>query len=107
MSKEINFERMFKFVWERNHRNCRKQYKGIFIVPFKTRKSNFLYLISLSHTILPSSSNHNISLNSYTSIPNAGYIHQFPLVSEEKRGKMGKEMKNTELVQNTSNPKYV
>lgn len=69
MSKEINFERMFKFVWERNHRNCRKQYKGIFIVPFKTRKSNFLYLISLSHTILPSSSNHNISLNSYVSIP--------------------------------------
>lgn len=106
MSKEFNFERMFKFVWERNHRNCRKPIKEYLSFHLKRERATFSTL-SLSHTILPSSSNHNISLNSYTSIPNAGYIHQFPLVSEEKRGKMGKEMKNTELVQNTSNPKYV
>ena len=59
---------MFKFVWERNHRNCRKPIKEYLSFHLKRERATFSTL-SLSHTILPSSSNHNISLNSYVSIP--------------------------------------
>lgn len=95
MSKEINFERMFKFVWERNHRNCRKPIKEYLSFHLKRERATFSTL-SLSHTILPSSSNHNISLNSYVPIPRFPtpdtFINflSFPKKNEERWGKKWK-----------------